>query len=192
MEEQLKIIQDMLAKTRQNVADNGIYFIMWGWLVLTACLGNYAFVYFDRQEWIGSMWFVLMVGGGFTSAIMGIRQGKRTGVVTYADQTIGSLWMACGLSITLIAFVGMPLGIVPMQALSPSIMVIIWIGVIVTARVIEWKQLQWSALLWFSGAFLCMFIHWHYHALVTGVILIPGYLIPGYALRKKFKSALND
>ena len=192
MEEQIKIIQDMLDKTRRNFADNGTYFIMWGWLVLSACVGQYILVYFGQVDIIGILWVTIMIGGGIVSTIMGIRQGRKKGVVTHADQTIGTLWMACGLSMTLIAFIGVPIGLIPMQALNPIIMVNIWIGVLVTGRIIEWKPLQWSALLWLAGAFICMMIQWHYHSLVMAILIIPGYIIPGYVLRKKFISAVND
>jgi hypothetical protein len=192
MEEQIKIIQDMLDKTRRNFADNGTYFIMWGWLILTACLGQYIFAYFNKSEWIGIMWITIMMGGGIVSSIMGLRQGRKKGVVTHADQTIGFLWMACGLSMTLIAFVGVPIGLIPMKALNPVIMMNVWIGVLVTGRIIDWKPLQWSALLWFAGAIICIMIHWHYHSLVMAILIIPGYIIPGYVLRKKFTSTVND
>ncbi len=191
MEEQLQIIQDMLDKTRQKVADNGNMLIMWGWLILAACFGQYTLVYFQKGEWIGLLWFTLMTGGGIVSAVPGFRQEKRKGVVTYADQSISSVWIACGLGMFLIAFVGLPIGVIPMQALNPVLMTIIWIGVFVTSKVIEWKTLQWSALLWFAGSIICMFTHWHFHALIMALIIIPGYLVPGYILRKKFKSVVN-
>ncbi|MBC8345472.1 MAG: hypothetical protein ISR82_08570 [Candidatus Marinimicrobia bacterium] len=191
MEEQIKIIRDILEKTRRNVADNGKYFIMWGWLTLAASIGQYGLIYFEMFEWIGIMWAVLMTSGAIVSGVIAKKSYTKSGVIGYADHTIGSLWMACGLSIFLLAFVGMPLGAISIQALNPIIMTIIWIGVFVTSRVIAWKPLQWSAFLWLAGAFICMMIHWHYHGLITAVILIPGYLIPGYAMRKKFKSSVN-
>jgi hypothetical protein len=191
MEEQIKIIQAMLEKTRRNFADNGTHFIMWGWLILSACVSQYIFVFFNQSEWIGIMWIAIMMSGGILSTITGIRQDRKKGAVTFADQAIGSLWLACGLSMSLITFLGVPMGIISMKALNPIIMMNIWIGVLVTGRILDWKPLQWSALLWFAGAIVCMMIHWHYHSLVMAILIIPGYIIPGYILRNKFQSSPN-
>ncbi|MBC8401768.1 MAG: hypothetical protein H8E14_09800 [Candidatus Marinimicrobia bacterium] len=184
MEEQLKVIQDMLEKTRRSVADNGIFLILWGWLVMVASMGQYVFVYFNRPEWIWLNWLVLMVGGGIVSAILGLRADKIAGVKTFASQAISALWIACGLAIFLIAFVALPLGVITMPALNPMIMIILWIGIFVMARIIEWKPLQWSGLVWFAAAIISMNIPWYYHGWVMAITLIPGYLIPGYSMRR--------
>ena len=77
MEEQLKIIQEMIEKTKKSVADNGVFFIMCGWLVLTACLGQYLLVYLSREEWIGANWFGLMGLGAIMSAVIGVRRERK-------------------------------------------------------------------------------------------------------------------
>jgi len=32
-EQSLKLIQSMINKTKQDMSDNGIYFLVWGWLL---------------------------------------------------------------------------------------------------------------------------------------------------------------
>ena len=191
MEEQLKVIQDMLEKTRHSIAHNGIFLILWGWLVMVASLGQYVLVYFNRPEWIGWQWLILMSGGGIASIIIGLRSNKTAGVKTFASQAISALWIACGLAMFLIGFVAQPLGVITMQALNPMIMIILWIGIIVTGRIIEWKPLQWSGVVWFVAAIISMNIDWYYHGWIMAITLIPGYLIPGYTLQRMYKTAKN-
>ena len=161
---------------------------MWGWLVLTACLGQYLLVYLSREEWIGANWFGLMGLGAIMSAVIGVRRERKVRVRTYSYVAITSLWQACGGSMVVIAFVGFPLGIIPMKALVPMIAVISAIGTFVTGRIIEWKPLQWAGLLWWASVLVLMVIHWHYHALVLALVIIPAYLVPGYLLRRQYLS----
>lgn len=188
MEEQLKIIQDMIEKTRIRMADSGIFFILWGWLVLAACLGQYLLVYLSREEWIGFNWFGLMGLGFAISIFLGLRKERKVEVRTYSYVATTSLWQACGSSMALVAFVGFPLGVVPVHALIPIMAVISGIGTFVTGRIVEWKPLQWAGLLWWTTALGLMGIHWHYHSLALAVVIIPAYLVPGYLLRREYQN----
>lgn len=188
MEEQLKIIQEMVEKTKQHVADSGFSFIVWGWLILTACAGQYLLVYLSREEWIGFNWFGLMGLGAVISIIQSFRLDRKAEVKTYSYVAITSLWQACGGSMVVVAFVGFPLGIIPMKALVPLVAVISGIGTFVTGRIIEWKPLQWAGLLWWATALALMGVHWHYHAMALAAVIIPAYLVPGYLLRKEYQN----
>jgi hypothetical protein len=36
-EQSLQLIQSMISKTKQDLSENGIYFLVWGWLTFIAC-----------------------------------------------------------------------------------------------------------------------------------------------------------
>jgi len=39
------------------------------------------------------------------------------------------------------------------------------------------------------GAILMMFTAYEYHALIMTIVIIPGYLLPGYVLKKQYRTA---
>ena len=40
-QDSLKLIQDMIDKTRQNMVDNSNQFLLWGWVSFAACIGEF-------------------------------------------------------------------------------------------------------------------------------------------------------
>lgn len=183
--EELGIIRKMIDKTKAHTAEVSIYFIVWGWVAFIACLLTYILVYFDQERLIWLMWLILMSLGGITVFVFGIKQGKRIKVKTYTDQSYSSLWGACCVSF-IIVFVGWSLGAISMEILVPLIAIIAGLGTFVTGGIIEWKPFCFSGIVWWISAIIMMLIHWHYHNLVMAITIVPGYLIPGYVLRKKY------
>ena len=43
-QQSLKIIQEMIATSKNNLKDNSFFFLLWGWLVLIASLSNFALI----------------------------------------------------------------------------------------------------------------------------------------------------
>ncbi|HMS33242.1 MAG TPA: hypothetical protein PKC91_04075, partial [Ignavibacteria bacterium] len=61
---ELSLIKKMMDDSRKISLDNGWHFIYWGSLVTTALLLNYLLIIFHgKQEYIGWMWFIMMIGG---------------------------------------------------------------------------------------------------------------------------------
>ena len=40
-QESLRLIQSMIDKTKQDISDNSIYFLVWGWITFVACAGQF-------------------------------------------------------------------------------------------------------------------------------------------------------
>lgn len=186
-EQELEIIKRMIEKTRIETADSGAILIMWGWLVLAACVITYALVFsgYPKLSWIP--WVALMPIGGIVSVIDGIRQSKSAKVVTYSDQAIASLWQACGLAFFLVAFLALPLKVISLEGLAPIMAIIAGIGMFTTGGIFEWKLARVSGIVWLAASIIMMFSHWHYHTLILAITIIPGYLVPGYVLRKNYR-----
>ena len=64
--------------------------------------------------------------------------------------------------------------------------IIAGIGTFVTGGIIEWKLIRISGLIWWVAAIIMIFTHWHFHTLIFAITIIPGYLVPGYALRREY------
>ncbi|MEI9958066.1 MAG: hypothetical protein WDM90_17580 [Ferruginibacter sp.] len=40
-QESLQLIQSMIAKTKRDMSDNSIHFLLWGWVTFVACIGQF-------------------------------------------------------------------------------------------------------------------------------------------------------
>lgn len=185
--EELRIIKQMIEKTKADTAESGTNFIMSGWLVFAAALMTYMVVYLELAQWAWVPWAVLMPIGVIISAVSGVRQVKKVKVVSYTDQALSSLWQACGLSFVIVGFVAIPLKAISIQSLVPLIAIIAGIGTFATGGIIDWKLVRWGGVAWCIAAVIMMMSHWHYHTLILAVTIFPGYLVPGYALRREYR-----
>ena len=80
-EESLKIITQMINKTKVNIREGSFYFLLWGWLIMLILLGIFFLEKFTRvihTEWL---WLLIIIGV-ICSGIYGIKQGKREKSVT--------------------------------------------------------------------------------------------------------------
>ncbi|RKY55657.1 MAG: hypothetical protein DRP89_02870 [Candidatus Neomarinimicrobiota bacterium] len=184
--EELKIIHQMIEKTKSDTAESGTELIMWGWLALAACVCLYALVFLGLPHLAWLPWAVLMPIGAIVQIVKEIKQRKRTRISTYTDHAISSLWLACGMSIFMVAFLAVPLGAVSYKFLTPAISIIIGIAMFTSGQIVEWKLMKICGLVWWLSAVIMMLIHSHLHTGVFAISIILGYLVPGYILRRNY------
>ena len=187
----LNVIKSMIEKTKTDAANSGSIFIIWGWLVITASVLTYFFVYKEWFDRIGYIWFILMGLGVVVTILLVKRQDNRERVKTYSNLALSNLWFACGISFFIVAWLGIPLKVMPFESLYIVMSVIAGIGLFTTGGILEWNMLRFGGIIWWVSAIVMMFTHWYFHGLIFAIAVIPGYLIPGYALNKKYKNNQN-
>jgi hypothetical protein len=184
---ELEVIKSMIAKARESTADNSVYLIVWGWLAFAGSLATYAFVYFRLYGLIWTAWAGVVGLGVMSNIALHRRSGKGTQAKTYVGDALQNLWIACGVAMTIMGFVGSISPNVSYKPLFPVISIIVGIGLFTTGGIVDWKVLRMGGVLWWAGAILMMFVPVTFHPLIMAVIVIPGYLVPGYLLRSEYK-----
>ena len=187
----LNVIKSMIEKTKTDVSKSGTIFILWGWLVIVASILTYYFVYMEWFEKIGYIWFILMGLGAVGTVFLVRKQIKQERVQTYSSLALSHLWFASGISFFIIAWLGLPLKVVSFESLNIIIAVIAGVGLFTTGGILDWNMFRISGVIWWVTAIIMMFVPWHLHTLIFAIAIIPGYLIPGYALNKKYKNNKN-
>ena len=184
MDDRINIIHEMIEKTRRRAAGSGNYFLLWGWLILLACIAQYGLGYLHAEQYSWILWIGVTALGFVVTLVMQNRDRASAGVTTYVDTAISSVWLASGFGILLVAFVGLPLGVISFSSLIPMIAILAGIATFVTGRVIEYRLLQFAGIVWGIGAVVAMVLPVEYHTLVMALVIIPGYLVPGYAIKR--------
>src|SRR4051812_18980017 len=90
--ESLTLIHSMINQTRGEMANNSFYFLFWGWLVFTCCLGQFFLKNYAGYPYHYAVWWVTPVGG-VISGIYSARQSKKQYVKTFVDESLKYLWI---------------------------------------------------------------------------------------------------
>lgn len=186
---ELEVIKSMIGRVKESTADNSVYLILWGWLAFAGSLATYAIVHFRLYGLIWTAWAGVVGLGVISNIVLHRRRKMGSQAKTYVGDALQNLWIACGVAMTIVGFVGSLSPNVSYKPLFPVISIIVGIGLFTTGGIVDWKVLRMGGVLWWAGAVLMMFVPVTFHPLLMAVIVIPGYLIPGYLLRSQYKRA---
>jgi hypothetical protein len=183
----LRLIREMLEKTRRATAESGTLFIFWGiWLIL-ALVGNYTLVYLHRYGWIWVNWAFFGFGGWVVSAVYHIRRGRARLPRTYAQTASAYVSIACSVGFALAAFVFPALKVYSYGVISVIIALVSGILLMALSGIYQLPLLLGAGILWWIGAVVMAFIPDDWRGLVFIPLLVLGYLVPGFIFRSRFR-----
>jgi len=180
----MDIINKMINNAKNKLADDGVLFIFWGWLVIAAAMINYVTIKLNIVYGYWA-WGILMPLGGIFSAIYGIKQKKKQTVRTYVDSYLGYLWSAFGIGLVITLVCGSQFGIKPTYF---SLMILYGFATFVSGGLLGFKPLIFGSLISFACAVISVFLGEIDQLLIISISLLGSYVIPGHLLRSKFKS----
>lgn len=180
-EDSLQIIEKMIQKTKGNLYDSSFYFLLWGWIILIANIGQIIFNYIEYDK--SYLIWLLIIPGIIASAVYGARHGKKTKASTHLDRINFMIWMtflACYFTI-----------IIFMKSLDYQIVPLIFLfagnATFLTGIVIKFKPLMWGGMIFLAGVFAYFLLPGEYFQFISPIVIILGYLIPGYLLKAQNK-----
>jgi cytochrome c oxidase subunit IV len=84
-EQSLHLIQSMIEKAKQDVANNSFYLLLWGWLIFIAALLNFGLMRFTSFEQPYLAWNLVWIGA-IASIIKGVKDSKKIAVKTFVGK----------------------------------------------------------------------------------------------------------
>lgn len=183
-EESLKLITAMINTAKNKLADDGFYFILWGWLVAGAAIIHYLGV-LAEVEYSHMIWAVLMPLGGVVSMIYGRKEDKERKVKTHLDTYLAYVWWAVLGAMTICLVFGKWNGF---HQTYFFLMLLYGIGSMVTGGIINFRPLVIGSLFSFAFAALSVFLVERDLLLCIAGALFCSHIIPGHLLRSEFKS----
>ena len=182
-ESSLQIIQNMIDKAKNSVADDSFYFLLWGWLVFIASIGQFVLKVLVKSPYHYVVWS-LMVVGVIASAIYGYRVNRNAKVKTYVNELLDYLWIGILLSYILFGFIFARTG---WQNCYPFYMSLYAIGSYVSGRALKFPPLVWGALASWVLAIISTFTPFDLNILLCGLAILFSNIIPGYLLKNKYR-----
>ncbi len=183
-EESLSIIRNMIDKTKDTVADDSFYFLLWGWLVFGCCVSTFVMKVWLQFPYHYYVWFLMPVGG-IVSWIYGSRQAKKQRIKSYVEESLDSLWIGVGFAFFALVLINMISGETWQKAFTYYILLYA-IGTSVTGRILRFKPLLYGGLINFILAVVSIKYSYDYQLLIGALAILISYIIPGHLLRIRY------
>ncbi|MBK7710697.1 MAG: hypothetical protein IPN67_03080 [Bacteroidales bacterium] len=179
-EESIRIITEMLNKTRVNIRQGIFHLLLWGWMIALCSLGEYILIRFTgiTKPWL--IW-MLVIPGMFVSMIYGMVNGRRAKIHTYADK----VWMWTWFAYLFAMFVLFTIHSRNMESISAYMLMITGIPTFMSGIIIRFRPLIIGGICFWVLSLFVSFAGPVIGPLGVPFAMIVGYLIPGYMLKNK-------
>jgi hypothetical protein len=179
-EESLKIITEMINRTKVNIRQGIFHLLFWGWLITVCSLSEWLITNLTHYAHPYYVW-ILVIPGAFVSMIYGAVTGRKAKVHTYADMLYMWTWIG-------FLFAAIVLFIVQsdrMENITPYILLLAGFPTFLSGFIVKFKALIAGGICFWVVAILVHFAGPSLALLGTPIAMLAGYLIPGYMLRNK-------
>ena len=177
--ESLDLIADAIAKTKEDLRDNGFGFLLWGWLIAVA-----SFAFFVLKEYTSFQFyfipFPVLAAAGVVLTAIWLRKKNKGATLSYTTYFINKLWIVLGVCFFVVVFINVSQGKIPFT----YTLIIAGIGTLVSGWVMKFRPLVIGGILLLAAAIVSVYIEDEYKPLLHGVSIVAGYLVPGYLLKK--------
>ena len=179
-EESLRIITEMINKTKINIRQSSFHLLFWGWLIFTCSLTDYLLWKFTDFSHPYYVW-ILVFPGTLVSLGYGFVTGRKTKVQTYADRIYMWTWMGFMIAAIVLFIIQWK----RMDLIAPYILLLAGFPTFISGIILKFKPLVAGGIIFWIISVIVSFAGPSIAPLGMPVAVITGYLIPGYILRNK-------
>lgn len=188
VQQELAFIKKVMNDSRKILIDDGKGFIFWGILVTIGLLVTYLSISGKWPVSLGWFWPALVGIGWIYTIVAEIRRERKSKTSTFAGKVLGGLWLAVGISATILGFMGSLSGAYHGVFISPLISVVLGIGYLLSGILYGKSWLSLLSIGWWLGAITMFFMQNLEVILVMIGMMIFLQIIPGIILFYEFKS----
>ncbi len=182
--ESWEIIQHMIRQAKNEVRNDGSYYLLWGWLVFIASLSHYLLGYVLHYRYPYAVWLLMLVGIAGT-IYQSVRKSKTQRVKTHMEQFIGSFWLGIFIAIVVVL-----LGAAFKTGYAtayPVLIAIYGIGTFTSGRLFRFTPLVVGGIVSWAIALIAFFVSFEVQLLLLALTVLVSYLIPGYILKANYR-----
>ena len=185
-EQSLQLIRNMISKTKQDMSDNSIYFLVWVWITLIACTGQFILKNILHNEKHYLVW-LLVVPGIIFSIYQGVKDGKKRKASTYVGESMKHLWTGMGVSFFVLSIILTKLGWG--TTVFPFFIMLYGMGTFISGSILRFRPLIIGGVIAWALAAGAAWVHDDYQMLFAAAAILFSYIIPAYMLRRKNNSS---
>src|SRR5688572_8332485 len=183
-EQSLHLIQSMIEKAKQDVANNSFYLLLWGWLIFIAALLNFGLKKFTDFSQPHLAWKLVWVGA-IASIIKGVRDSRKIAVKTFVGETMKVFGISQGILYTGLAFF---FGKYDLWAISFPLYILVYaVTCFFMGALMQFPLLKWTGLLCLPIMVIGVYVSFDWQLLLMALAILISYIIPGHVLSAKEK-----
>jgi len=183
-QQSLQLIQSMISKTKQDISDNSIYFLVWGWITFIACTGQFVLKHIYNYEKHYQVWWLIVVGIIF-SVYYSIKEEKARKVRTYIGDSIKYLWIGMSICYFVLSMILSKVGFG--TVVFPFFIMLYGLGTFISGSILQFKPLIIGGIIAWALAIGSAFVSYDYQMMFGAAAILVSYIIPAYMLRFRNK-----
>jgi hypothetical protein len=185
--EDIRIIKNMLEKTKKATVESVGLFLVWGFLITFAMAAGYVIAQtrHPERQWI--VWTAATAVGWVASILTGIRRGRRAPVTSYVQTAARHLYIASGMGFLLVCFVFPVFKVYGYDEIPILFSAVAGILFFVMSGIYESPLMIWLGLFWWAGGAGMIFIKGDARILAFAGLFLIGYDIPALVLWLKHR-----
>lgn len=182
-QQSLQLIQSMIDKTKANISQNRIYFLLWGWLTFAGFIGQFLLKRVFGYQHHYLVWLITFVGLFFT--IRYNRRDRRQGPRTYIGDAMGYLWsgMAASFFVLCVIITFLKVPTTGWLYCYPFFILMYGLGTFVSGKILQFNPLVTGGVLNWVLACAAVFVPYDYQMLLAAAAILTSYIIPGHLLQ---------
>jgi hypothetical protein len=180
--ESLQLIQSMIDKTREDISNNAIYFLVWGWIIFIACVGQFVLKNVLDYPKHYHVWWITIIGIIF-SIVQGVWEEKGQKVKTYVGESIKWLWIGMSIAYFVLCIILTKIGWG--KPVFPFFILLYGLGTFVSGSIIQFRPLVIGGVLALGLAIGSVYVGYDYQMLFGAAAILVSYIIPAYILRAR-------
>ncbi len=180
----LRVIEGMIHQARNRFSEDGILYLLWGWVILFCSTGHFFLLHFGIGAHPEIIW--MTTWAAFVYQIIYLsRKKKKVRVVTYTDEIRRYVWVS-------FAFMMMAMGFLLSKnnlwdKMYPAFLVLYGMPTFLSGVILRFTPLKAGGIACWLLSAAAGFVTLEYQLLVLGLAVILAWIIPGYLLRAKHK-----
>lgn len=183
-QDSLRLIQSMITKTKQDISESSIHFLVWGWITFIACTSQFVLKNIFNYEKHYLVWLLTIVGIIFSNWYS-FKQEKTRTVKTYIGDSIKHLWIGMAIAYFVLSMILTVIGW--NRPVFPFFILLYGLGTFISGSIIQFRPLVIGGIIAFVLAFASVFAEYDYQMLFGAAAILISYIIPAYLLRSKNK-----
>ncbi|HEY5773711.1 MAG TPA: hypothetical protein VIS75_13825 [Chitinophagaceae bacterium] len=183
-EQSLHLIQSMIEKAKQDVANNSFYLLLWGWLIFIAALLNFGLMRFTSFEQPYLAWNLVWIGA-IASIIRGVKDSKKIAVKTFVGETMKFFGISQAILYFGLAFFFYKYDLWHIS--FPLYVLVYAVTCFFMGALMQFPLLKWTGLLCLPIMVIAVFVSFEWQLLLIALAILISYIIPGHVLYMKEK-----
>jgi len=187
-QQELAFVKKVIEDSRKLLIYDGKDMIVWGILVVTGMFLMYWKFQFGLAVPTYLIWVVLIGAGWIFSMWRGIKVNKIHRVTTFSGKMMKTIWIACGVCMTIVGFGFTSSGLISGWAINPMISLFMGLAYFTSATVLGMRYMYVAGFAWWIAAIVMAFWTGPHTFLIFGSLMVVFHIVPGIIFYRKWKS----